>query len=106
MGRSPIRHDDSIEAPFFFHNGVVEVAVLGHECAVHQVVGIHERADLGLLHRGFKGRQIDLAQCPFVHVGTVIHASVFHVVSGEVFCGGDHLLRLNAFNDGNRHPRG
>ncbi len=106
VGGAPIRHDDAVETPFFSRNDVVQEIVLGHVGAVNQVVCVHKGTHLGFLYGGFEGGKIDLPQGALVHVGTVVHASVFLIVNCEVLRGGDDAPRLYAFNQRNCHARG
>src|SRR6202041_2868832 len=84
-------------------NVEIQVNVLGSVAAVDEVVGIHDRANVGFFDGGFESGEINFAQGAFVDdsVGSV--AIEFGIVGSEMFDGGADALSLHALDisDGN-----
>ncbi len=99
MSRSPVAHHDPAESPFFSGDGFIQQPVLGHVYAIHQVVGIHQRAHLRFFYRGFKRREIDFPHGPLIQIRAVIHAAVLRIIGDEMFRRRHDPLRLNALNN-------
>ena len=61
---------------------------------------------MGLLHGGFEGRQVNLAQGPLVNDRICIVAIELRVVGDEMFDSGADALALYALDVTNHHARG
>ena len=64
VGRVPVGHDRAFETKLLAHDVDIQRRILCRVRAVDQVVRIHHRADMRLLHRGLEARQIDLMHRP------------------------------------------
>src|SRR5258705_6764050 len=104
IGRIPIRHDDSVEAPFFLGHIIVEITVLRHVLAIGEVVGIHDRAHMALLHGGFECGQINFEHGALVDQRVDVVPVVFLVVAHVVLDGGANTFGLQALDIGNGSP--
>ena len=87
VGALPVRHQDAIEAPFLAGDLNVEVTILRGVLAVDKVVGIHDGANMRLLHGRFERGEIDLAQRAFIDQGIGIVPQIFGVVPQKVLNG-------------------
>ena len=106
VGRNPIRHDDAIESPLGAGNLVIQVAVLRHVEAVHQVVPVHDRTDVALLYRRFESRQVDFAQRAFINDRIGVMTIEFRVVPGEMLDGRAYALFLHPSDEADNDLRG
>ncbi len=84
VDRSPVRNDEAVEAPLFAEYLGEQPMVLARVHTVDLVVRAHDRRRGRSLDGVFEAGQIDLAQRPFVDVGTDSHPVVFLVVGSEV----------------------
>ena len=101
VGRVPVGHENALESPLALEHFEVEEVVLRGVDAVDQVVGVHDRVDVGLGDGGFEGGQIDFAHGALVHVGAGVVAIELLIVERVVLDGGDDALGLHALNEGN-----
>src|SRR6185503_9672508 len=94
--RAPVGHDPAFETPLGLEDVMDEMRVLAGVDAVHLVVGTHDGADAGLLHRDLEWQQVDLAKRPFVRRHVDEAAVRLLRIRDEVLYGGDDALRLDA----------
>ena len=87
IGRNPIRHHDALKSPLLSGHVDIEVAVLRGVHSVHEIVGIHDRADVSILHREFKRRQINFACRAFVNDGVAIVPEELGIVGEKMLHG-------------------
>jgi hypothetical protein len=103
--RHPMGHHDAVESPVLAHDFRVQVTILRCVLAVDQVVRIHDRADVRLLHRSFKRGKIDFAQRAFIDKGIGIIPQIFGIVGQEVLDSRGNALRLHSLDIPNRDRR-
>ena len=104
VGRIPVRHQHALEFPIALQHFQIQVFVLRGVRAVDQVVGVHHRVHVALLHRGFKRREIHLPHRPLVGCHVHVVPVVLLVVQGVVLHRRAHALRLHAL-DVRHHDR-
>ena len=105
VGRTPVGHDQTAEAPVAFEGLVEQPWVLAGVDAAETVVRAHHGPDATLLYRGFEGGQVDLVQGARIDLGADRHALGLLVVGGEVLDCGHHALALHAVDVGDRRAR-
>ena len=96
IGRNPVRHHDALKSPLLSGHVDIEVSVLRGVLAVDEIVGIHDRADVSVLHRGFERRQINLSRSAFVDDGVAIVPEELGIVGEEMLYGRTDALLLHA----------
>ncbi len=104
VGRIPVGHENTLESPLPFQHFQIEEIVLRRVDAVHQVVGIHDRVDVGLGHGGLEAREVDLPHGALIHIRAGVVPIELLIVEGVVLDGGDNALRLHALDEG--HDKG
>ena len=103
---APVGDHIALEAPLVPEHFRQEPGIFRSVNAVDPVVGAHHRPGLGLLHGGFKGREVDLPEGSLVHIGGGTHAPVLLTVGGEMLDGGAHVFALDAVDEGCCHLTG
>ena len=101
----PVRHQNALESPLALEHLQVEKLVLCGVDAVDQVVRVHNRVHVPLGDGCLKGRQVDFAHGPLVHVGADVVPVVLLIVQGIMLDRGDNALGLNALDKGNHKGR-
>src|SRR5580704_13884374 len=71
--------------------------------SVRQIVGIHHRADMPLLHGDFKGGKIDLTHGALVNNGIRVVAVELGIISHEMFGRRAHSLALHSLDVSHRN---
>ena len=84
VGRAPVRHDESVEAPLLAQHLFEQPRVFGGPGPVEQVVAAHYGTHLGILHGRLEGREIDFVQGALVDVGAHVVAVILLKVGGKV----------------------
>ena len=90
--RSPVAYDKAVKTPLFSQNVREQKFVFAGKSSVDPVVRAHDCVGLGFLYGRLKGRKVNLAQSPFVHVGAGRHSAVLHRVCGKVLYAGSDVL--------------
>jgi len=96
VGRVPVRHEDTLEAPPFAQNADGKVAVLSHVLPVDEVVARHNGSHARLLDGLAEHRKVNLVKRTLVDVRRDVVAVVFLIVAAEMFDRGHHTLALHA----------
>ena len=81
----------------FLATSILKISILREVHAIGEVVGIHDRADVGFFHRGFERGQINFAHGALVNNGVGVVAVELGVVAHEVLDRGADALALHAF---------
>ena len=93
---SPVRHQDTFEAPKIAQDINIQPFMLGSMNAVQEIVAVHHCTHIGFLYGLAESRKINLMQSTLVYVRTRMVAAPFLVVGGKVLDGGNHSFRLHA----------
>ena len=99
VGRVPVRHEDTLEAPPFAQNADGKVAVLSHVLPVDEVVARHNGSHARLLDGLAEHRKVNLVKRTLVSsIESIGYAFpvVFLIVAAEMFDRGHHTLALHA----------
>ena len=106
---APVRHDQSLEAPFLFEDLIEQVGILAAVLPAELIVGAHDAQRAAFLDGGAEGGQINLAQRALVHEDVDGAALNFLVVGGKMLgAGGDALglLALDVIDSNARREEG
>ena len=106
VGRAPVRHYQTVEAPILFYDLREQVMILRSVLAVDEVVRVHDRADVRLFHSGLECGQINLAHRPLVNARVRVVSVELGVVAHVVLDGRRDALRLNAADVADGDTRG
>mmetsp|Transcript_60211 Transcript_60211/g.176713 ORF Transcript_60211/g.176713 Transcript_60211/m.176713 type:complete len:215 (+) Transcript_60211:1044-1688(+) len=99
VGRAPVGLHEAAEAHLPFQVALEQLGVGARMCAVHLVVGAHERADAGF-DGGLEGRVVQLPGRARVDVDVACMAIRLLLVERKVLRDGHHALALHALDEG------
>ncbi len=104
--RAPVGDYHAVKPPLRPQDAVKQGAAVAAMDAVELIVGTHNRAGLGLLHRHLKGGEVDLPQRPRVNPAVAILTLEFLAVGGKVLQAGGYPRPLLPLYKGGGQPAG
>ena len=105
LDRAPVRHDEPLESPLVLQDIDEELLVSTGVVTVDEVVGTHDRLDVGLFHGGLERRHVDLAEAALVNVDVDRVPLELLVVRDVVLHAGADTVGLHALDEGHADAR-
>ena len=103
---APVRHHDTLEAPFVAQDSGKKAFTLLGVIPVELVIGTHHRPGLGFLHGNLEVLEVDFPQGTLGNDGVVLVAVGFLVVGSVVLDGSSHAVALDALYISGSHLAG
>ena len=96
--RSPVRHQNTFEAPKIAQDINIQPFVFSGMDTVQEIVAVHHSTHVRFLYSLAESREINLMQSTLVYVRTRMMAAPLLVVGGKVLDGRNDSFRLHAKN--------